>query len=315
MSTEYFRFAHFDNPEDHARGLDQVEQRYLQTGPGRFSGLLQQCSMGEGVSLYRERINVPLLQQGRTPADARTFVIPLVLERSATVLGRAVGTTVAHMLGGQEFVAQSATESDYAGIAIENETFASYADYLGGLDSLGWGTQPLLEAGGAALRRASFWLKSCLYAVEDNLGALAHEQARKAFRDDVVEQLLCLLIDIQAPRQRDVTHLTYSDIVGRSRDYLLAEPEQPVSVLDLCRALRVSRRTVQTAFLALTGVAPNVYLRSIRLSLVRRLLLETRATELSVCDAAARWGFVNKGKFAAEYRKTFGYLPSQTRRA
>jgi AraC family ethanolamine operon transcriptional activator len=316
LYTEYCNVASYENADDHALGLAYLDQQYLQTGPGRFDGLLQQFMLEDGVHVYRERVNVPTLQEGAMSPGWRLFGISLLPERNATLQGRAVGCTIGHIAGGQGFVAQTASPSDYVGVVVGDETFAGCADYLGGLDMLPWTSQPLLEVSHAALRTAVIGVYDCLQAAEANLAALEFASARKAFRDDVLEHLLCLLIEAAPPRRRnDVTRLTYSDIVNRSRQHLLSDPNQPVSVLDLCQLLRVSRRTLQTSFLEVTGVTPSVYLRAVRLSLVRRLLRQTSASRLCINDAAARWGFIHMGKFAAEYRHMFGYLPSQTERA
>jgi hypothetical protein len=38
------------------------------------------------------------------------------------------------------------------------------------------------------------------------------------------------------------------------------------------------------------------------------------AEEMSIGDAAARWGFFHLGNFANDYRRLFSELPSQTPR-
>ena len=49
-----------------------------------------------------------------------------------------------------------------------------------------------------------------------------------------------------------------------------------------------------------------------RLNGVWRLLRSTSSEELTVGDAAARWGLTNPSYFAREYRDLFGELPFQT---
>ena len=95
----------------------------------------------------------------------------------------------------------------------------------------------------------------------------------------------------------------------------LAERQAPPSIIDLCARLRISRGTVQNSFRAVTQTTPVNYIRCIRLNGVRRELLGSRAGEVSIGDAASRWGFFHLSHFAADYRSLFGELPSQTRRA
>ena len=77
----------------------------------------------------------------------------------------------------------------------------------------------------------------------------------------------------------------------------------------------MSRRTVQNSFRTVAETTPLNYLRSVRLNGVRRKLMSTAASELSIGDAASAWGFFHLSHFAAEYQELFGELPSQTRRA
>jgi AraC family transcriptional regulator, ethanolamine operon transcriptional activator len=53
------------------------------------------------------------------------------------------------------------------------------------------------------------------------------------------------------------------------------------------------------------------YLRVMRLNRVRRELQTHRRD--SIGDVAARWGFWHLSRFAADYSRLFGELPSATR--
>jgi AraC family ethanolamine operon transcriptional activator len=59
-------------------------------------------------------------------------------------------------------------------------------------------------------------------------------------------------------------------------------------------------------------VTPKAYLQAERLKRVRRGLREADARTAQVTDVANAWGFWHMGQFAADYRKLFGELPSQT---
>lgn len=134
---------------------------------------------------------------------------------------------------------------------------------------------------------------------------------RKRFRDELLSVMLELLVPANRV-ERDLTHATYADIVRRSEKILHEQEEGSVTVLDLCLALRCSRRTLQTSFQRVANVSPIEYLRMVRLNGVRCLLRSTACEELGVGEAAARWGFTHASYFAREYRELFGELPSQT---
>lgn len=86
---------------------------------------------------------------------------------------------------------------------------------------------------------------------------------------------------------------------------------EPIGVVDLAAAAGVSIRSLQLGFRRTAGCGPAAFLRAVRLDRVRRELV---AGELTVTEAATRWGFSHLGRFSGEYRARFGELPSTTRR-
>jgi AraC family transcriptional regulator, ethanolamine operon transcriptional activator len=104
-------------------------------------------------------------------------------------------------------------------------------------------------------------------------------------------------------------------LVRRCQELIVASGDTPLSILDLCEQLRVSRRTLQNSFQAVTGLRPVEYLRNLRLNAVRRRLIATAASEKNVGEVAVAMGFFHLSHFAAHYRELFGESPSETRRA
>ena len=99
----------------------------------------------------------------------------------------------------------------------------------------------------------------------------------------------------------------------RARPFIEANGDRPITVPELCRATRLSRRTLEYAFREHLGLSPRAYLAALRLDGVRRELVPADAP-VRVSDVANRWGFWHLGQFAADYRKQFGELPSKTLR-
>jgi AraC-like DNA-binding protein len=137
---------------------------------------------------------------------------------------------------------------------------------------------------------------------------------QKVFRDS----MLCTLLDLR-PGETDnrgdfLGQAVRADVVRRSRDLVLSAEGEPVTVLDICRACRLSRRAIQTIFLRETGVTPLVYLRAIRLNEVRIKLMSSARDELAIGELAARFGFYHLSHFAADYHSLFAELPSETPR-
>jgi AraC-like DNA-binding protein len=100
-----------------------------------------------------------------------------------------------------------------------------------------------------------------------------------------------------------------------AEEFLAARLEEPVSVAEVARAAGTSVRSLYRAFQNKHGYGPVGFLRRQRLEAARRDLLKGAPGETSVTEVALRYGFAHNGRFAAEYRRCFGDLPSKTLRS
>ncbi|MBY5359991.1 AraC family transcriptional regulator [Rhizobium leguminosarum] len=94
-------------------------------------------------------------------------------------------------------------------------------------------------------------------------------------------------------------------------DFMQEHIAEPISLNDIAIAAKVSVRTLQQGFRQFRDTTPMSYLQELRMVAAHRDLLESDARQ-AIADVALRWGFTHLGRFAAEYRKRFGQLPSQT---
>jgi AraC-like DNA-binding protein len=124
--------------------------------------------------------------------------------------------------------------------------------------------------------------------------------------------LECVTLEDAQPSRRSGAYFP-ALTVQRAHDYALTRLAAPITVLELCKGLRVSRRTLQRSFREVTGMSPARYLLQLRLNRVHRDLLEQPGC-VSVQDVATRWGFLHLSRFAQFYRRAFGELPSQTQK-
>lgn len=85
-----------------------------------------------------------------------------------------------------------------------------------------------------------------------------------------------------------------------------------LSIKKLCLESKVSERTLQYAFSERYGLTPKEYIKNYNLRMVRRAL-KNRPHGSKIYSIAAEYGFWHMGQFAADYKKHFGELPSQTR--
>jgi AraC family ethanolamine operon transcriptional activator len=100
-------------------------------------------------------------------------------------------------------------------------------------------------------------------------------------------------------------------MVDKACGLMMANPDEPPSILDVCSRVGASRRKLNYCFQDVLGTSPTQYLRALRLNGVRRGLREAEPGA-TVQDVAARWGFWHLGQFSLDYKKHFFELPSKT---
>ena len=310
-------FAHhqfFDDADRHAAALQGWEQRYDQIGSGAFRSTVKQVGL-DGVQMFHESANLRVVQRGQLPPGHMTFGIPLAgagafafdgarIDRGAFVMAQ----------GGMPFEFHSPDDMSLVGIVIDAEMLQRVADTAGVDVSDGAFRRSVVDIPTAACTRAGVQIATLLERVLAQPEGFNTPHAQIELRNQVGEVLADLLAYHVPATSNRLTYACQADIVRRIHDYVLNHPEDPIDIQSLCTQLRVSRRTIQNSFQAVVQTNPLTYLRSLRLAQVRRLLLDTRQSDLSVSDAAAQWGFVHLGHFASAYKAQFRELPSHTAR-
>lgn len=94
----------------------------------------------------------------------------------------------------------------------------------------------------------------------------------------------------------------------RALAYINQNPQDAITVQEICKAASVNWRTLERAFRDQFDVTPKAYLKAVRLNGARKELLSADRTE-KVANIANSWGFWHLSQFAADYRKMFGEVP------
>ena len=99
--------------------------------------------------------------------------------------------------------------------------------------------------------------------------------------------------------------------IRRALAHMRASLSDRMTLADLAAAGGISARGLLRAFERFLGVSPMTHLLRMRLAAARAELLRCDSA-LSVAEVAGRCGLPHLGRFAADYRKAFGELPSAT---
>ena len=106
---------------------------------------------------------------------------------------------------------------------------------------------------------------------------------------------------------------TIDDSLVVTRCMELAEALQRRSTTpEMCRAAFVSERRLRMAFAAVVDMSPLRFFRMWALGVAHRRFLDGSSSQSPVADVAISLGFYNLGRFARDYSRQHGELPSQT---
>jgi transcriptional regulator GlxA family with amidase domain len=115
-------------------------------------------------------------------------------------------------------------------------------------------------------------------------------------------------------RKDNLTQGQHAIVMRRFWRVVEENPEQPLYIPEICKAIRVASRTLRTCCQEHLGMGPKRYLLLRRMHLARRALRQAAPDATSVTDIATRFGFWQLGRFAVEYQSLFGESPSATLR-
>jgi transcriptional regulator GlxA family with amidase domain len=118
---------------------------------------------------------------------------------------------------------------------------------------------------------------------------------------------------VTATDTAEQTPVPVPGLIRRAERFMADNAATPITVSDVAAHLGISLRSLQAGFRQWRATTPNVFLRRVRLQLVRDGLLRSDA-ELNVTTMALRYGFSHLGRFSGYYRATFGEMPSETLR-
>ena len=113
--------------------------------------------------------------------------------------------------------------------------------------------------------------------------------------------------DYEAPYAR---HALPASLV-RALGWLEGRLDEPIELAPLAAAAGVRPHTLEAHFKLYLGTTPLGWVRRTRLARARQQLLAA-GEDANVTAVAGANGFSQLGRFAAQYRRQFGELPSQT---
>ena len=301
------------DPDELAQGFRRWQLRFRQLGGGPFRGELQFLQLG-AIQILRASGNCRLQARGAPPPGS--FGFAPVLPRNAGALWRGRRCQAGQVITidpGQEGDHMSAADYLMVGLTVDGDFFRECAAVLGGFDpEERLAGRLAITPSPAGCRALTAHLRELLDLVEARPDLFAQPRTRRTVEQECVRRVVELIAQSTGGDRTGCWSSNRERLVRRADDYMRACLGEPLSLLELCRELGVSERTLHYAFQEVRGLSPMAYFRAVRLNAVRQELKAAAVGTATVREIARRWGFGHTGEFAAAYRRLFGELPSQT---
>lgn len=288
----------------HAKGLGNWDQRYVQLSSGQFSGTITTARIGN-LHLFRETTNQVVHESGQCRSGLHTLCIPMSMTGNANFNGSEWSADHYTLMGSnKEFNLITSPELDLVSLSFDAEQL---------------GTEALLPTCSTArvavdviaeLRAIS---TQVILLVDAATVALDRVAVRRELEESVYDMISTVLGRTAEPSGPRPIYSIRKRVVADAIDYVRADAYGNVNVGDLCKVLRISRRTLQHYFQDVLNISPKQYLLAYRLNQVRAAIIDCCGAT-TVRDAALDWGFWNLSDFASQYRRLFGEPPSTTLR-
>jgi AraC-like DNA-binding protein len=286
---------------------------FVQLDAGPAPAALTQVSAPE-IMIQRFRFGRTYLQRGASSPTMRTFGFVESDSHNARMFGGDLtASKLALFRTGGEFEAVTQPGFTSLGISIDparlDEAFAALEmPCSSSCRAVGCG---LLRVDPKVLQRMRRRATQILDTLEADPSALGRSELLEELNFQLPIDLALAIQSADGAPPRATSRVR--DLARRRAVSIIEDHvDEPITIRELCQEVGVGWTTLVHAFREHFGVTPKAYLRAFRLNCVRRDLLDT-APEASIADVANRWGFWHMGQFAADYKRLFGELPSDTK--
>jgi AraC-like DNA-binding protein len=303
----------FTDPDEYGAAIRATNAELTVTGRGQFTAKLIRIDLHR-LWVQRAFDNLPRIAYttniaGRAPVSFRTHPGPRLLTDGLEMQP----TNIVRHSEGQSYYRRSSGLATYASMSLPVADMVSFGAALAGVD-LTSPKDPLIHrpppSAMAKLQR--------LHAAAGDLAEKAPEIIANPEAARGLEQALILALAgcfaARQPSENSLAQRQHAIVLRRFRRLVEENPEQPLYIPEICKAIKVSNRTLLMCCREHLGMGPKRYLLLRRMSLARRALREAAPGVTSVTEIATRYGFWQLGRFAGEYQSLFGESPSATLR-
>ncbi len=308
----------FDSFEQLAQLAQQWGADFRQLSHGLFEPRIFQATTGS-ILISNARFGCHVEQRGTTPPGMRTFAVPHEDCPDFSWFGQIVSHEDLLLFPAHREI-ESFTQPEFSvtTISIPENLLAEYFE-RNGIDKV----SHIIHPEEMIKRTSRVNLHELRYLTRQLIGIVdTHQQLQEAgfavLNDALGNQILLSIFNIMTDNyfpshnslqlSRNNNHKKLKRIL----DYIQSNDTGLPCLETLCQVAKISERTLQYLFQRELGMTSKAYIKGHKLSKAHKVLWYADPCDLQITDVANQLGFWHMGQFAADYRKQFGELPSDT---
>ena len=308
--------GNFTDPDDYAAAVRGSQAEVTILGRGHFSAKLIRTDLHR-LWMLRLSDNLPRLghsglspgMDGRAVISFRTASGPPLLWSGSEVAPTSI---VWHSKRDSSFQRSTGSFS-WGSMSLPVDEIASLGSAIAGRDLTPPKQALTVTPSPPAMAKLQQLHAAAGHLAETAPEIIANADAARGLEQALVQALVDCL-GYREGRQITVAQGQHAIVMRRFWRVVEENPEQPLYIPEICKAIRVSDRTLRMVCQEHLGMGPKRYLLLRRMHLARRALREASPEATTVTDTATRFGFWQLGRFAVEYQSLFGESPSATLR-
>jgi len=127
------------------------------------------------------------------------------------------------------------------------------------------------------------------------------------------KKIFTLLVRLNEEQKAQATSLTKGEEIAYTiRKQLYKHMDGNLKIGDLANQHDISEKGLQNSFKSLFGFTPKLFMRKLKLNIVKHELSHNTTKDTTVIRVANKWGFMHMGNFSNFYTQLFGENPSKT---
>jgi AraC-like DNA-binding protein len=303
----------FTDPDDYAASLRASSLELSITASGPFSGKITRIDLHQ---LWMQRFSEGLPQIGHSSILPGRAVVSFWTRPGPDQLWNGVEsrpTSIVRHSEGERFYRRSSASSHRAAMSLPIDHLASIASAMTGSELTPPRDAVLITPAPATMVKLQRLHAAAGHLAEEAPEIIANPDAARGLEQALIEAMVACL-GHRGGRGSSQAQGQHAIVMRRFRRVVEENPEQPLYIPEICKAIGVSSRTLQACCQEHLGMGPKRYLLLRRMHLARRALRQTEPGAITVTDIATRYGFWQLGRFAVEYQSLFGESPSATLR-